>query len=184
MYIWIIGICSGCFITYIIYNINALFFLYNRANAYITIQGRKYIKNSDTTPRLRYFSDNKLNINTKHITSTQQPANNISLVSVNNKDSTYDISNIKFILFEVRLKTKNSVPYNINLYSANDKYTFYIVDNILNYQFIVWFLKNIHNKDISIKDIQSVAILDHNCCPVQLNINDSIIIKKQSYIYN
>ena len=98
----------------------------------------------------------------------------------------YDISTIKFMLLEVNLNDKT---YKITLKS--DTYNYYIVDNILDKRFFIYYLKN-HNTDTitneemeSIKDKINIKLIDNNVNVRELEITDEkiIVIKKDSYNY-
>jgi len=104
-------------------------------------------------------------------------------------DNGYEISNVKFLLVEAIIGDKK---YKIDLKDEN--YNFYIVDNILDKQFIIYYLLNYVKEDIiTIEEIEKnmnenncfVKIIDHEVNLLQLNvcdINDNIQIKKDKYI--
>lgn len=94
----------------------------------------------------------------------------------------YEISNIKFLLLEVKI---NGNTYKIDLKSAN--YNYYIVDNILDKLFFIYFLKkyqicNIINDDTS-KIVIKIIDQDVNTKEFEITDETFIIIKKDKYIY-
>ena len=94
----------------------------------------------------------------------------------------YEISNIKFILFEVKITDK---LFKIDL--KTDKYNFYIVNNIIDKRFLLYFLINYqYCKLNNINDIEKidVKIIDHNVNIKELEITNTkfITIKKDDYV--
>ena len=97
----------------------------------------------------------------------------------------YEVSDVKFILVEIKMIDKS---YKIDL--KTDKYNYYIVDNILDIHFFIYYLNNYicNFKDdydsINIKNLL-VKIIDQNINVQELEITNSkyIVIKKDNYIY-
>jgi len=94
----------------------------------------------------------------------------------------YETSNIKFLLLEVKI---NGTAYKVNL--KTDSYNYYIVDNILDKHFFIYFLKkyqicNIVN-DATCKIV--IKIIDQDVNTRELEITDEVfvIIKKDNYVY-
>ena len=99
----------------------------------------------------------------------------------------YEISNIKFMLVEVKIADKT---FKIDLKTDNEN--FYIVNNIFDKKFFTYYLKNYQyydfkdneNNNINL-DKLSLKIIDNNVNVKDLEITDDkfIIIKKDEYIY-
>lgn len=99
----------------------------------------------------------------------------------------YELSNIKFMLVEVKIGDKT---FKIDL--KTDGENFYIVNNILDKRFFTYYLKDYQYynfKDDDLNDINldklSLKIIDNNVNVRELEITDDkfIIIKKDEYIY-
>jgi len=112
----------------------------------------------------------------------------------------YEISNIKFILFEIKINDK---IFKIDL--KNEKYNFYIVNNIIDKRFLIYFLKyyqlennNLNDNllnDYQICDLKDyfeniekipVKLIDQNVNIKEIEISDNqfIVIKKDNYVLN
>lgn len=101
----------------------------------------------------------------------------------------YDVSNIQFFLVEAIIGNDR---YKIDL--KNENYNFYIVDNIFDKQFFIFYLLNYYKEStINIEDIEKsindnsafIKIVDNEVNILQLNLsdkNDNIQIKKDKYI--
>lgn len=110
------------------------------------------------------------------------------IISENPVSLIYDISNIKFMLLEVKV---NDNMYKINLKS--DTYNYYIDGNILNRQFFIYYLKTYYseqitkelNKNYYFPDILHIKLIDQDINVKELEITNSkhIILYKDSYIY-
>lgn len=98
----------------------------------------------------------------------------------------YELSDTRFLLFEVNI---HDTFYKINL--SGETYNYYIVNNIVDKRFIVYFLKHyrVYNlTDDDIRNIKSftVKIIDQNVNVKTMEITDEhfITIKKIDYIYS
>jgi len=102
---------------------------------------------------------------------------------ISNEDFIYEVSDIKFMLCEVYIDDK---VYKINLKS--DKYNYYLVNNIINKKFIIYYLIEYCNEDFykSIdKFILKIVDQNVNICEIDITDNSNYIqIKKDSYITN
>jgi len=97
----------------------------------------------------------------------------------------YELSNIYFILFEI---TFNDNTYKLNLKTS--EFNYYVVNNILDKKFFIYYLYNyqicnLTEEDIDKIDSFNVKIIDQNVNVKELEITDEkfIIIKKDEYIY-
>jgi hypothetical protein len=91
----------------------------------------------------------------------------------------YKLSDIKFILVELIVKEKK---YKIDLLTKTQN--FYIIDNILDKNFFLYYLKNIHKDKIDLIENEfKVKIIDHNVNVVEINFQDknSIILGEKDY---
>ena len=99
--------------------------------------------------------------------------------------TSYELSNIKFMLLEVKL---NDVVYKLDL--KTDKYNYYVVGNVLDKRFFIYFLKNYHLYNFTNDEIEQISkldvkIIDQNVNIKEIEITDStfITIKKDEYTY-
>lgn len=99
----------------------------------------------------------------------------------------YKESNIKFILFELQIGEKF---FKIDL--KTDKYNFYIVNNIIDKKFLIYFLNdfficNLKKYYQNIEEIESftIKLIDQNVNLKELEISDKkyILINKNDYTY-
>ena len=95
----------------------------------------------------------------------------------------YEVSNIKFILFEVKIGEKS---FKIDL--KTNKYNFYIVNNIIDKRFLLYFLNdyqfsNLYDYYHNEEKIY-VKIIDHNVNLKEFEISDTQYIKimKDNYV--
>jgi hypothetical protein len=94
----------------------------------------------------------------------------------------YTISNIKFLSFFLYY---NNTSIEIELF--NQIYNYYIINNIINKQFIIYYLLNIKKmKDFSFNCFSEfkykLQLIDHNVNILHLDETDEIIIEKKNYI--
>jgi len=87
----------------------------------------------------------------------------------------------KFIMTEITINNNN-----ISIHFTNEKYNYLIVDNKLNNQFIMYFLKTHYTdfvKDLSDSEIENykIKIIDHNVNVVEFDNTKSLIINKTGY---
>lgn len=96
----------------------------------------------------------------------------------------YTVSSIKFMLIEIKI---HDVMYKLNL--KTDLYNYYIVDNRLDHQFFIYFLKKYQIYDFKNNTEQinsfTVKIIDHNVNVREFEItqNKFITIQKDDYTY-
>ena len=154
-------------------NKNNMSFYWLKTQAMFTIFKNKYLTSTKTTDNF-YFDSPELKIQSHQINDSDK-----TLVSVNNVGNDYTESNIKFMLVEV--KTINET-YNISLHTV--KRTFYIIDNILDYYFVLWYLNNISDtkNKLTMDDIEKVTIMDNKYKAVHLGKNERIQIRNFDYI--
>ena len=130
--------------------------------------------------------NNNLFIYSDNINPIEDNCINKVILNENNISLKYDISTIKFMLLEVSINNKT---YKITLKS--DTYNYYIVDNVLDKKFFIYYLKNhntdaLSNEDIdTIKDKIIIKLIDNNVNVREIEITDekNIVIKKDSYNY-
>lgn len=122
-----------------------------------------------------------------YVTTNNNECTNKKIMIINeittDKDFIYEVSNVKFMLCELVIGEKT---YKINLKS--DKYNYYLVDNIINKKFIIYYLIEFYNEDFN-KSIDKfiLKLIDHNVNMCEIDITDDsnyIQIKKDSYITN
>ena len=130
--------------------------------------------------------NNNLFIYSDNINPLENNCINKVILCENKISLNYEVSNIKFMLLEVSINDKT---YKITLKS--DTYNYYIIDNLLDKKFFIYYLKN-HNTDIftneeieSIKEKINIKLIDNNVNVRELEITDEkfILIKKDSYNY-
>jgi len=121
-------------------------------------------------------------------TATNKIITNNEKIYLNNNTIIFEQSEIKFILVEFIVGDKH-----FKLDFKTDTYNFYVVGNIINRQFILYFMNNIYDDHLSIQDLNKygdkhyLKILDHEVNELMLEMNDdndNIIIQKNSYSVN
>jgi hypothetical protein len=100
-------------------------------------------------------------------------------------DFIYQVSDIKFLLCELYIGDK---VYKITLKSDMENYNYYLVDNIINKKFMIYYLIEFYNEDFSKStDKFILKLIDHNVNSFEIDITDIsnyIQIKKDGYITN
>jgi len=104
--------------------------------------------------------------------------------SIENKNFDYELSNISFILSEIIIGDKT-----IKVDFKTTQYNYYIVNNIFNDKFILYFLNKYYLfeiKDIPNETIQyfKLRIIDNNVDTYEYNKDSNIKIQKDGYIKN
>jgi hypothetical protein len=97
----------------------------------------------------------------------------------------YEVSNVTFILLELKFKEN---AYKISL--KNNEFNFYIVNNILDKKFFIYYLYNYQVCNLTEDDVNNITkfdikLIDQDVNVRELEITDDkfIIIKKDEYIY-
>jgi hypothetical protein len=99
-----------------------------------------------------------------------------------NWNKPFDLSEITFIALYLNY---NNVRYQINL--KTDKYNYYLVGNVINKFFLQYYINTVLNNNnftIDDKKSYSLELMDHEVNMIYLDIEDSIIIEKNSYHIN
>ncbi len=110
---------------------------------------------------------------------------NKKIIRSNNEDYHFDESNIRFILVEL-ICDKSS--YKIIL--KDEKYNYYMVDNIIDKSFIMYYILKHYNENKIFEEINFskkliLKIIDQNVNIIELDLrndNDSILIQKENYL--
>jgi hypothetical protein len=104
--------------------------------------------------------------------------------SVEKNSFNYEISNISFILSEIRIGDKT-----IKVDFKTKDYNYYVVNNIFNDKFILYFLNKYYSSEI--KDFKpetiklfTLNVIDNNVDMYEFNKNDNVQIQKDGYIKN
>ena len=111
----------------------------------------------------------------------------IIVKETNNSDNDfiYEASDIKFLLCELYIGDK---VYKITLKSDIENYNYYLVDNIINKKFMIYYLIEFYNEDFNLStDKFILKMIDHNVNVCEIDITDDsnyIQIKKDNYIIN
>lgn len=151
-----------------------------------------HVKNNST--HIKYFTDvsnvhfeeesNSFYIFSDNINTSNNCVNKVLLYS-QPFNITYEVSNIKFVLLEVKL---NDNTYKIDLKS--DVSNYYIVNNIFDKNFFIYYLKNyqlctLTNEEVEKIDKLDIKLIDQDVNIKELEITDKkfIVIKKDEYIY-
>ena len=110
---------------------------------------------------------------------------NMEILQKQPMPTNYELSNIKFMLLEIKI---NDAAYKLDL--KTDKYNFYVVGNVFDKQFFIYFLKNYHLHNFTSDEIDQITkldikIIDHNVNIKEMEITDTrfITIKKDEYTY-
>jgi hypothetical protein len=149
--------------------------------------GNICVKNH-TTDVANYFADEDgsfyLFVDNAHV--SESGCVNRVVLRLHPFTSNYEPSDTRFLLFEVKI---HDTFYKINL--SGETYNYYIVNNIVDKRFLVYFLKQyrVYNlTDHDIRNIKSftVKIIDQNVNVKTMEITDEhfITIKKIDYIYS
>ena len=99
-----------------------------------------------------------------------------------NLNKQFDLSEITFIALYLNY---NNVRYQINL--KTDTYNYYLVGNVINKFFLQYYINTVLNNinfTIDDKKSYSLELMDHEVNMIYLDIEDSIIIEKNSYHIN
>ena len=97
-------------------------------------------------------------------------------------DNQFELSDISFIALYLNY---NNVRYHINL--KTDKYNYYLVGNIINKLFLQYYINTVLNHTNFVIDdttSYSLELMDHEVNMIYLDIEDAIIIEKNSYHIN
>jgi hypothetical protein len=92
-------------------------------------------------------------------------------------DLNYDVSKVAFISFKVIV---NSNEYTIKL--STPEYNFYIVNNVINFEFIKYYLNTYLHIQLLDNDDYKIEIVDDCVNFITLNKNSEIIFQKDNYI--
>jgi hypothetical protein len=130
-------------------------------------------------------NDNCFYILSDNINRVNNCVNKIVMHTLLYTSENYEVSNIRFILLELKYKENT---YKINLKSEESNY--YIVNNILDKKFFIYYLNNYQVCNLTENDINNITkfdikLIDHDVNVRELEITDNkfIIIKKDEYIY-
>ena len=111
--------------------------------------------------------------------------NKVLLYSQPFSSTGYEVSNIKFILLELKINDKT---YKIDL--KNDESNYYIVNNIFDMNFFIYYLKNyqvcpLTDEDVTRIEKFDIKLIDQDANIRELEITNKkfILIKKDEYIY-
>lgn len=106
------------------------------------------------------------------------PVNKIIYYSIPN-DFNYIKTTFKFIV--IQLLHKNITN---NIVLSNNKYNYYIVNNLINDKFLLYFLNNVENYNITKLTDYNLQIMDHNINQFSLSPTDNLLFNKEDYIKN
>jgi hypothetical protein len=151
-----------------------------RVNKLEFIKNGNLIENKSTDYDFAIYSDLKINTICEN-----------KKIFQNNEQLTedYEISNIQFMLIELLVGEKKTFKITLK----NEKYNFYIVENMLSKDFFTYYLKNIHDDKFDLteesikEDKITIKIIDHDVNKIEFDLTDKneyIIIEKTSYKLN
>jgi hypothetical protein len=120
-----------------------------------------------------HLESNALNIH------TEKDEYDISLIHINNCMSGSTNSNVSFLAIEAHISGK---PYDIPF--TNIEYSLGVVGNIINYEYIRWYINNNHNMSIIIADIDNVTILTEDLSIYNIKPNQHLVIDQDTYSIN
>lgn len=106
------------------------------------------------------------------------PVNKIIYYSIPN-DFNYIKTTFKFIVIQL---LHQNITNNIVL--SNNKYNYYIVNNLINDKFLLYFLNNVDNYNITKLTDYNLQIMDHNINQFSLSPSDTLLFNKDDYIKN
>ena len=121
------------------------------------------------------FSDN--------VNAVNKCVNRVFLYSQPFATTNYEVSNVKFMLLEVKL---NGSSYKIDL--KNEQSNYYIVNNIFDKNFFIYYLNNyqvLTSEDLLQIEKFDIKLIDQDVNIRELEITDKkfILLKKDEYIY-
>jgi hypothetical protein len=106
------------------------------------------------------------------------PVNKIIYYSIP-QDFNYIKTNFKFIVIQL---LHQNITNNIVL--SNNKYNYYIINNLINDKFLLYFLNNVENYNITKLTDYNLQIMDHNINQFSLSPTDNLLFNKDDYIKN
>jgi len=105
-----------------------------------------------------------------------------------NIDFNYEISNVQFILFEVKFDLKTETKC-VALVFKSDTYNYYIVNNVIDIKFLKYYLKNHASVLMTSGEINEITTFhvkmidnDVNIQTFDIKDENSVIIKENEYI--
>lgn len=105
-----------------------------------------------------------------------------------NIDFNYEISNVQFILFEVKFDFKTETKC-VALVLKSDTYNYYIVNNVIDIKFLKYYLKNHASVLMTSGEINEITTFhvkmidnDVNIQTFDIKDENSVIIKENEYI--
>ena len=150
------------------------------ANKLEFIKNGNLIENKSSDYDFAIYSDLKINTiceNKKIFQNNQQLTED------------YEISNIQFMLIELLVGEEKTFKITLK----NEKYNFYVVENMISKDFFTYYLKNIHDDKFDLteesikEDKITIKIIDHDVNKIEFYLtdkNEHIIIEKTSYKLN
>ena len=119
----------------------------------------------------------------KNVYTNKKIITDSTISNCSDNDFIYQVSDIKFLLCELYIGDK---VYKITLKSDIENYNYYLVDNIINKKFMIYYLLEFYNEDFSkSQDKFILKLIDHNVNSCEIDITDTsnyIQIKKDDYI--
>ena len=145
----------------------------------------KFIKDGKETEFYDFNSENKPDFLLFSWPGEDKKCINKKIIYSNECANISEVSDIKFMLVELKIGEINS--HKIDL--KTDKFNFYIVGNAFTKQFFIYYLKQILkiNEEINNNDKFSLKIIDHDVNNITLDFtdkNESITLEKTSYKVN
>ena len=127
--------------------------------------------------------DNCFYIFSDNVNAVNKCVNRVFLYSQPFATTNYEISNVKFMLLEVKLNGKS---YKIDL--KNEQSNYYIVNNIFDKNFFIYYLNNyqlLTSEDLLQIEKFDIKLIDQDVNIRELEITDKkfILLKKDEYIY-
>jgi hypothetical protein len=136
----------------------------------------------DGTPYKKIINDYDFVIYSNNEDGNSERINKIIFTNKSDISNKYELSNIKFMLLE--LKVGDKLSFIIDLKKTN--YNFYIVGNIFNLKFFEYYVKSIMNENVVFNDEDKITlnILDQNVNNHDIELkpkNQSILLEKSDY---
>lgn len=111
---------------------------------------------------------------------SNQNISNKKIINKNTWNCDFDVSKITFIALYLNY---NDIRYNINL--KTDTFNYYLVGNIIDKQFVQYYINNILKLPFYYKEeameIYQLELMDHEVNMISLNACQSIVIEKNTY---
>ena len=110
------------------------------------------------------------------------PINKLCINNIPNNIKDYELSDIRFLSF--KLIYKNDIDFVVDIELSNNKYNFYVVNNVLDKAFFKYYVTNISQLNLPSDFSYNIELIDNNINMHVLDDTYSITICKNDYEIN